>query len=209
MNTSLVILIVLGALLVLLVVWAVTVYNSLLRRRNTPTEAMRSIDVALETRHDQVSQQAKITEGAVGKEVETVLGATALRTGRPIRELEVSEKAELHAALDDAQQRILRSPGALASFEAYPEMRSLANVDTLQRTVNEAEERLQAARRSYNAAATDYNTARQSFPTVLIAGALGFRRHDLFELTNSAKREQADLGGFLGGGTADANGGLA
>lgn len=209
MPTSTVLLIVLGALVVLLAGWGIAVYNSLLRRRNTSTEALRGIDVALETRHDQVSQQAKVVEGAVGKEVETILGATALRTGRSVREMDVKEKTELHAALDDAQQRILRSPGALASFEAYPEMRSLANVDTLQRTVNEAEERLQAARRSYNAAATDYNTARQTFPTVLIAGALGFRHHDLFELTEAAKREQADLDGFLGGGTAGTDGARA
>ncbi|MBB4736093.1 LemA protein [Micrococcus cohnii] len=201
MSTGIIVLIVVAALIVALALWAVGVYNGLVRRRNASTEALRGIDVALETRYDQVSQQAQVVEGAVGKEVETVLGATALRTGRSIREMSVKEKSELHAALDDAQRRIVEAPGALASFEAYPQMRSLANVEVLQRTVNETEERLQAARRAYNAAATDYNTARQSFPTVLIAGVLGFGHHDLFELTNAVKREQADLGGFLGGGT--------
>ena len=206
MSTGIIVLIVVAALIVALALWAVGVYNGLVRRRNASTEALRGIDVALETRYDQVSQQAQVVEGAVGKEVETVLGATALRTGRSIREMSVKEKSELHAALDDAQRRIVEAPGALASFEAYPQMRSLANVEVLQRTVNETEERLQAARRAYNAAATDYNTARQSFPTVLIAGVLGFSHHDLFELTNAVKRKQADLGGFLGGGTQQAGG---
>ena len=206
MSTGIIVLIVVAALIVALALWAVGVYNGLVRRRNASTEALRGIDVALETRYDQVSQQAQVVEGAVGKEVETVLGATALRTGRSIREMSVKEKSELHAALDDAQRRIVEAPGALASFEAYPQMRSLANVEVLQRTVNETEERLQAARRAYNAAATDYNTARQSFPTVLIAGVLGFGHHDLFELTNAVKREQADLGGFLGGGAHQTGG---
>lgn len=185
---------------VVLAVWAIGVYNGLVRRRNASTEALSGIDVALETRYDQVSQQAKVVEGAVGEEVRTILSATALRTGRSIRDLSVPEKAELDQTLGDVQQRILSSPGSLASFEAYPEMQSLANVTILQRTVNETEERLQATRRAYNAAATEYNTARSQFPTVLIAGALGFSPHTLFELTDPVKRGQADLDGFLSRG---------
>ena len=185
---------------VVLAVWAIGVYNGLVRRRNASTEALSGIDVALETRYDQVSQQAKVVEGAVGEEVRTILSATALRTGRSIRDLSVPEKAELDQTLGDVQQRILSSPGSLASFEAYPEMQSLANVTILQRTVNETEERLQATRRAYNAAATEYNTARSQFPTVLIAGALGFLPHTLFELTDPVKRGQADLDGFLSRG---------
>ena len=187
---------------VVLAVWAIGVYNGLVRRRNASTEALSGIDVALETRYDQVSQQAKVVEGAVGEEVRTILSATALRTGRSIRDLGVPEKAELDQTLGDVQRRIMSSPGSLASFEAYPEMRSLANVEILQRTVNETEERLQAARRAYNAAATEYNTARGQFPTVLIAGLLGFQPHTLFTLTDPVKRSQTDLDGFLSEGRA-------
>lgn len=184
-------------LVAVLVVWAISVYNGLVRRRNDSNEALSGIDVALETRYDQVSQQAKVVEGAVGAEARTILDATALRTGRTIRELSVPEKAELDQTLGDVQRRIMNSPGSLASFEAYPEMQSLANVKILQRTVNETEERLQAARRAYNAAATEYNTARGQFPTVLIAGPLGFQPHTLFTLTDPVKRGQTDLDGFL------------
>lgn len=204
MDGLTIVVIVLVVALVALAAWAVLTYNRLTRRRNDSTEALRGIDVALETRYDLVSQQAKVVEGAVGKELEMVLGATALRTGRSIRELDVQEKAELSAVLDDVQQRIMSTPGALASIEAYPEMVSVGTVENLQRTVNETEERLQAARRVYNAAATRYNSERQVFPTVLIAGALGFQDHDLFELTNAVKREQASLDGFLGGGAGGA-----
>jgi LemA protein len=173
-------------------VWLIAVRNRLVRARNRSHEALRGIDVALETRFDQVKAQAEAASGAVGKEVEMMLGATALRTGRGIEQLSVTEKAELGEALGRAERSLL------AAVEAYPEMRTQQNVELLQRTVNETEERLQAARRVYNSAATDYNTRRQVFPTVLVAGLLGFRDHELFELTNAVKREQYDLGGFLG-----------
>lgn len=200
------ILIILALVAVLLVVvlaaWAVGIYNGLVRRRNDSNEALSGIDVALETRYDQVSQQAKVVEGAVGTEVRTILDATALRTGRTIRDLSVPEKIELDQTLGDVQRRIMSSPGSLASFEAYPQMQSLSNVKILQRTVNETEERLQAARRAYNAAATEYNTARSQFPTVLIAGLLGFQPHTLFTVTDPVKRGQTDLDGFLSEGRA-------
>jgi LemA protein len=185
-----------------LVGWVIAVYNRLVRARNGSQEALRGIDVALETRFDQVKAQADAASGIVAKEVEMVLGATALRTGRSIRDLSVGEKAELNASMDQAQQMVVEHartspPGAVASIEAYPEMQTHQNVELLQRTINETEERLQAARRVYNRAATDYNTKRQVFPTVLIAGLLGFKEHELFELTHASKRGPHDLEGFL------------
>ncbi|WP_051298177.1 LemA family protein [Brevibacterium album] len=179
------------AVVIVTAVWLIAVRNRLVRARNRSHEALRGIDVALETRFDQVKAQAETASGAVSKEVEMVLGATALRTGRGIEQLSVAEKAELSGALGRAEGALL------AAVEAYPEMRTQQNVELLQRTINEAEERLQAARRVYNSAATDYNTRRQVFPTVLVAGILGFRDHELFELTNAVKREQYDLKGFL------------
>lgn len=188
-------------LLVALIVWGIAVYNRMVTARNRSTEALRGIDVALETRYDQVKAQADAASGVVKKELDLVLGATALRTGRRIDEMSVQEKSDLNGAMQKAESLLLGgvggAPGQLASFEQYPEMQSTQNVELLQRTINETEERLQAARRTYNGAATDYNTKRQVFPTVLIAGVLGFSQHDLFEITNAVKREQHDLKGFL------------
>lgn len=188
-------------LLVALIAWGIAVYNRLVTARNRSTEALRGIDVALETRYDQVKAQADAASGVVKKELDLVLGATALRTGRRIDEMSVQEKSDLNGAMQKAESLLLGgvdgAPGQLASFEQYPEMQSTQNVELLQRTINETEERLQAARRTYNGAATDYNTKRQVFPTVLIAGVLGFSQHDLFEITNAVKREQHDLKGFL------------
>lgn len=185
----------------LIIIWGIAVYNRLVSARNSSKEALQGIDVALETRFDQIKAQADAASGAVQKEVDLILTATSLRTGRSIRDLEVDEKAQLNASLQDAEQLLLRhmpkGPGANVSIENYPEMQTRHNVELLQRTINEVEERLQAVRRVYNRAATDYNTKRQVFPTVLIAGILGFREHKLFELTDERKRQQYDLEGFL------------
>src|SRR5699024_11621652 len=139
--------------------------------------------------------------GIVEKEVELILSTTALRTGRTIAQLELREKAELNAAMEDAEQQLLQAmpplPGSAASIERYPEMQTHQNVELLQRTINEVEERLQAARREYNRAATEYNTQRQVFPTDLVAGMLGFTPLELFELTDARKKEQYNLKGFL------------
>jgi len=187
--------------ILILVIWGIVVYNRLIKARNASKEALRGIDVALETRFDQIKAQADAASGIVQKEVDLILGTTALRTGRTISQLEVREKAELTAAMQEAEQQILQQappvPGAVASIEAYPDMNTYQNVELLQRTINEAEERLQAARRVYNRAATDYNTKRQVFPTVLISGMFGFQPHELFELTDQRKKEQYNLEGFL------------
>lgn len=199
--------IIIAAVILLLIVWGIGVYNRLVSKRNSSTETLRGIDVALETRFDQIKAQADAVSGIVKKEVEMILSATALRTGRTIDQLKVAEKAELNGALDDAQSKLIAEaqkmqgggsgPGALASIENYPKMQSSVNVEILQRTINEVEERLQAARRVYNRAATEYNTSRQVFPTVLIARLLGFKAHELFELTDQRKRDQHNLEGFL------------
>lgn len=190
-----------GLVLVILIVWGIVVHNRLISARNSSTEALRGIDVALESRFDQIKAQADAASGIVKKEVELILGATALRTGRTISQLDIREKAELNAAIQDAEQQVLQQtttgPGALYSNESYPEMQTYQNVELLQRTINEAEERLQAARRVYNRAATDYNTKRQVFPTILLARPLGFNAHELFELTDQRKKEQYNLEGFL------------
>lgn len=201
MSGFLAALLIIGVVVVVLVIWGIVVYNRLISSRNASTEASRGIDVALETRFDQIKAQADAASGIVQQEVELILGATALRTGRTIGQLEMQEKTELNTALQDAEQHVLQQansgPGALYSNESYPDMNTYQNVELLQRTINEAEERLRAARRVYNRAATDYSTKREVFPTVLVARMLGFTHHELFELTDRRKKSQYNLEGFL------------
>lgn len=191
-----------GVVVLVLVIWLISTYNRLVKSRNSSTEAVRGIDVALESRFDQIKAQADAVSGIVKKEVDLVLDATALRTGRTIDQLTISEKMEVNAAMEDAEQKLMNaaaqaSPGRLASIENYPEIQTHVNVELLQRTINEAEERLQAARRVYNRSATVYNTHRQTFPTMLVAAPMGFKHHELFELTDQRKQAGYNLEGYL------------
>lgn len=191
-----------GVVVLVLVIWLISTYNRLVKSRNSSTEAVRGIDVALESRFDQIKAQADAVSGIVKKEVDLVLDATALRTGRTIDQLTISEKMEVNAAMEDAEQKLMNaaaqaSPGRLASLENYPEIQTHVNVELLQRTINEAEERLQAARRVYNRSATVYNTHRETFPTMLIAAPMGFKHHELFELTDQRKQAGYNLEGYL------------
>ena len=130
--------VVIGVIIVLLVIWGIATYNRLIKTRNRSKEALQGIDVALETRVDQVKAQADVASGIVQKEVELMLKATSLRTGRTIRDLSVPEIFELNTSLKDAEQYLLQQihqgPGSYASFEAYPQMQIWKNMELLQCT---------------------------------------------------------------------------
>ncbi len=177
-------------LLVLIAIWAIIVRNGLVSYRNKARESLSGIDVALEARYDQITAQKDVVKGAVAKEIELILGATALRTGRSIPDLSVEEKSVLAGSMQQAE-------GLLLSVEAYPTMESQKSIRLLQRTINEVEERLQASRRLYNSSATTYNTKAQLFPQNIVATIFGFKTMDLFGLSNAAKSQPVQLEGFL------------
>lgn len=124
MSGFLAALLIIGAVVVVLVIWGIVVYNRLISSRNASTEASRGTDVALETRFDQIKAQADAASGIVQQEVELILGATALRTGRTIGQLEMQEKTELNTALQDAEQHVLQQansgPGRCTQTRAIP-----------------------------------------------------------------------------------------
>src|SRR5690625_7644854 len=112
MGGSWVPVILIGLPLVVVVIWGIVVYNRLVKARNASKEALRGIDVALETRFDQIKAQADAASGIVEKEVELILGTTALRTGRTIAQLELREKAELNAALEEDRKSVVEGTSA-------------------------------------------------------------------------------------------------
>src|SRR5690625_6005876 len=137
--------IIIGLRVLILAIWGIVIYNRLVAARNSSKEALRGIDVALETRFDQIKAQADAASGIVQQEVDLILNTTALRTGRTISQLEVREKAELTAAMQDAEQKIMQELPALlgsaASIEKYTKRETYKNEIFLQRTSNKDEER--------------------------------------------------------------------
>lgn len=173
-------------LLILLVL-----YNTLVARKNAVENALAGVEVQLKKRYDLVPNLVAAVSGYMAHEKETLSTLVELRTKALSGSLSADEKLDV----DDRIAKTLR--GVMVSVEAYPELKASDHFVQLQRSLNEVEEQLSAARRFYNAAATDYNNAREMLPTNILAAAMGYERRKLFE-AEAAARENVDVAKLLG-----------
>lgn len=184
--------IVIVAILLFLVAVPIGIYNGLVRRRNEIANAQGAIDAVLKQRFDLLPNLVETVRQYAAHEVSIFTTVTELRRGKSsYGELTAEEKS----AFDNGFGAGLRSFYAVA--ENYPELKASANFLHLQRTLNELEEQLAAARRTYNATVTDYNNAIQVFPASIIAGMFGFRAERVLE-TPVAERELPNVRDLFG-----------
>jgi len=163
------------------VLWAISLYNGLVRLRNGAEGAWSDIDVQLKRRWELIPNLVETVKGYAQHEQQTFEQVTAART-RAMQATTPGEKASAEAGL----QGVLKSLFAVA--EAYPELRANENFLGLQRELSELEDAIQSARRYYNAIVRDLNTAIQSFPANLLAGPFGFEKREFFELDSREER---------------------
>jgi len=161
--------------------YVVSLYNRLVRLRNGVENALGSVDVQLKLRCDLIPKVLDAMRAYMGHEKDTLGQLTMLREqaqapGTP---------TDRRMALDRQMSGVLH--GLILRAEAYPELKASETVTVLQRSLNEVESQIgvesqiAAARRTFNAAATAFNTAAEVFPANLLAGPLGFSRRGLFE----------------------------
>src|SRR6476659_2725918 len=148
-------------------VWGAFAFNRLVRLRNQVRNAWADIDVQLRRRHDLVPQLVAAVKGYSGYERGVLTTVTELRT----QAMALKSPAQLGATETALAKGVSQ---LLAVQEAYPEIKANQNFLQLQRDLVEVENNIQYARRFYNGAVRDFNTALQRFPTVLIARSLGF-----------------------------------
>jgi LemA protein len=172
--------ILLGALAAL-VVWAISLYNRLVRLRNGGESAWSDIDVQLKRRWELIPNLVETVKGYAKHEQSTFEKVTAARS----QAMQAKTPGE-HATAEGNLQSVLKSLFAVA--EAYPELRANENFLGLQRELSGLEEAIQNARRYYNAVVRDLNTAIESFPGNLLAGPFGFTKREYFELDSAAER---------------------
>jgi LemA protein len=165
--------IILGVL-VLAVLYAIFVYNKLVRQRALVREGFSGITVQLRRRADLVPNLVSTVEGYATHERETLNEVTAHRTD-PTKAGGVQATAQADQAFSGMLGRLM------AVAEDYPELKADANFRALQDELAEIEEELQGARRYYNATVRDLNTSVQSFPDVVIAGPMGFKEEPFYE----------------------------
>jgi len=171
-------LIVLG-LLVLGGGWLVLTYNSLVQKRNRADEAWSDIEVQMKRRYDLVPNLVEAVKGYASHESGVFTKVTEARAAA----MGATTPAQ-HAAAENMLTSTLKSMFAVS--EAYPALRASENFMHLQTELSDAEDKIQAARRFFNGNARDLNTAVQSFPTNLIAGAFGFKTRDFFDAPEAA-----------------------
>jgi len=173
-------LIILG-LLAVLVIWVIGLYNGLVRLRNAVRSSWSDIDVQLKRRFDLIPNLVETVKGYASHEKGVFEKVTEARS-RAMQVVTPGEKAQAENMLSGT----LKSLFAVA--EAYPELKANTNFLDLQKQLQLLEQDIEAARRYYNAVVRDFNTAVETFPAVIIAGSLGFRAAEFFELDSPEER---------------------
>ena len=168
------------AVIVVFVLWAVTVYNGLVAMRQRVNQAFADIDVQLKQRHDLVPNLVATVQGYAAHERGTLDEVVKARNAA------VSAQGPAQqAAAENMLSGALRQLFALS--ESYPDLKASANFQQLQAELSDLENKIAASRRFFNNAVQEYNTGIQRFPAALFAGAFGFAQKDYFDLGEDRK----------------------
>lgn len=171
------------AILAALAVYAVSVYNGLVKSRQMTEEAWSGIDVQLKRRADLIPNLIETVKGYAAHEKSTFEEVVNLRNkAQAVPAGDVEGRAVAEGMLSQALGKLF----ALA--EAYPDLKANTNFLELQKSLETIESEIQMSRRYYNGAARDLNVRVESVPSNIIANMFHFRKADYFEITNEADR---------------------
>lgn len=158
-----------------LTAFAIILYNRLVALRQTTRNAFADIDVQMKQRHDLIPNLVETVKGYAAHE-STVFDKVTQARASAMRAGSMNEKGEAEAALSGALMQLF------AVAENYPDLKANENFKQLQSELSDLENKIAAARRFFNNAIAEYNTAIEQFPAVLIARMMGFVAADMFSL---------------------------
>lgn len=178
---------IMGIAIVITLVFLVVIYiyNSLVRKKNQIENAFSAIDVMLKRRFDLIPNLVATVQQYAKHEAGTFSAITEMRN-TTYASLNDTQKADFDKMFSKASTQFF------AVAENYPDLKASDNFLQLQRSLNETEEQLAAARRTYNASVTDYNNSVQTFPANMLAGLFGFTRKDVLA-TPEKERSTPDV----------------
>ncbi|MBL7872526.1 MAG: LemA family protein [Cyclobacteriaceae bacterium] len=164
-----------------LAILAMLIYNNLVVARNQVEQAFGSIDVMLKKRYDLIPNLVETVKAYMKHEKETLVQVTELRN-------KVSENApsEEKIEIDNKLTGLMRS--LMVAVENYPDLKANDQFTGLQRSWNEAEEQISAARRAYNSSVTQYNNAIEKFPSSIFASLFNHTRKVIFEIPQAERQ---------------------
>mgnify|MGYP001285967079 FL=1 len=191
-SVLLIVLAIFVGLLFLVAFWAIALYNGLIGKRNRFRNAFAQIEVQLQRRYDLIPNLVETAKGYMSHEKDTLeaviaarnqaMGAMQAAAAAPGDSSAMANLASAEAGLGGVLGRLM------AVAEAYPDLKANQNMMAVQEELTSTENKVAFARQAFNDAVTLFNTARETFPAVLIAGLLGFKEAMLFEVDDSSAR---------------------
>ena len=178
MDTTYIVLIIIGIVLLSIIIWYISTINKLNRAIVKIDEASSGIDVALTKRYDVLTKMIDVVKAYSKHEKETLFEVIKLRKGMSLK-----EKNDANSKMNENMNKI----NVLA--ENYPELKSNENYKALQLSISDVEEHLQASRRLYNSNVSIYNQLLVTFPTSSISKSKGMTKKDFFEAEDIKKED--------------------
>jgi len=169
-------------LIVVLLIWAIAIYNGFVALRASKDASWSDIDVQLKRRYNLIPNLMETVKGYAKHEKEALERVVKARQ-MGVDASTVADQAKAETFLTSA----LRQVFALA--EAYPDLKANSSFLDLQKQLSDTEDAIQNARRYYNAVVRDYNTKVDSFPDLFVARMVQFVKAEYFELDDNAQRE--------------------
>jgi len=176
------------AIIVLLIIWIISLYNGLVKLKIKVDNSWSDIRVFLKKRYDLIPNLVNTVKGYAAHESQTFEKVTAARNAAvAVPAGDVKAAAEANQVLGGALR------GLLAIAENYPDLKANQNFLELQTALQSIEGDLGNARRYYNATVRDYNTAIQQFPGVIVANMSGFKAREFYELDNQEEAQNVEV----------------
>lgn len=169
--------------IVVIVAWGISLYNSLVKLRNNRENAFADIDVQLKQRHDLIPQLVETVKGYAAHEKDTLERVINARNGA-MSAKSIDDKIQAENMLSSALS------GLKITLEAYPDLKANQNFLQLQEEISDLENKLSSVRRYFNSATKEFNNAVQTFPSSILAGVFGFHKEMMFDL---GEQQRANL----------------
>ncbi len=174
------------AIVVLLILFIISVYNNLVTLRQRVKNAFGQMDVQLQRRFDLIPNLVETVKGYMTHESDTLTKIAELRTAWAGAKT-VDEKAKLDNELSSSLKTIM------AVAESYPDLKANQNFSSLQNELTETEDKISYSRQFYNDTVTRYNTKLELFPSNIVAGMFHFTAESLFEVDNAEARKNVKV----------------
>lgn len=179
------------AIIIVMALVAVAMYNGLIKKKNFVEEAFSGMDVVLKKRHDLLPNLIETVKAYMTHEKDLLVKVTELRSRAMNPNLTVDEKVAAENQLGQAMGNLM------VAVERYPDIKANTNFMQIQNTMNEVEFEISGARKNYNSKVTDFNNAVEMFPTNIMANIMSLTKKPFFEIPDT-DRENVDVKTLFG-----------